>query len=86
MTGPSRLLYHCLYILLVAAGLIYLVEGQQDYSCSPERPCKLGCCGKNNVSRLPALITYHAGALLNTYTGMRHGPFILRPRELHVRL
>ncbi|KAK3299587.1 chitinase [Chaetomium fimeti] len=22
---------------------------QQDYSCSPTKPCKLGCCGTNNV-------------------------------------
>ncbi|KZZ87786.1 Glycoside hydrolase, subgroup, catalytic core [Moelleriella libera RCEF 2490] len=36
----------CLLLLALA---VNLVLGQQDYSCSPSKPCKLGCCGKNNV-------------------------------------
>ncbi|KAL4904228.1 hypothetical protein BDW74DRAFT_185842 [Aspergillus multicolor] len=45
--------YHFNICILLAA-LVCLVSlanvnAQQDYSCSLDRPCKLGCCGKNNV-------------------------------------
>ncbi|RDW84001.1 glycoside hydrolase family 18 protein [Aspergillus mulundensis] len=41
-------------LCIILAALVCLVSlvnvnAQQDYSCSPDRPCKLGCCGKNNV-------------------------------------
>ncbi|KAG7049801.1 glycoside hydrolase family 18 protein [Colletotrichum scovillei] len=51
-------------LLLAASGVI----AQQDYSCSPTKPCKLGCCGKNNVCGLgpsycaPANCTSSCGA------------------------
>lgn len=38
-------------IIAFAIASLLFVSAQQDYSCSPERPCKLGCCGKNNVSK-----------------------------------
>lgn len=40
------MLRHYIFVLLA----VLLVSAQQDYSCSPDKPCKLGCCGKNNVS------------------------------------
>ncbi|KAL4812079.1 hypothetical protein BDW67DRAFT_194002 [Aspergillus spinulosporus] len=45
------LLYCFSFHLCVLAALICLVivNAQQGYSCSPDRPCKLGCCGRNNV-------------------------------------
>lgn len=45
-----RLPFHC-YALLILLSWVFL-SLCQDFSCSPSKPCALGCCGKNNVCGL----------------------------------
>lgn len=36
-------------IFLLILGLIYTSTAQDDFSCGPGKPCKIGCCSKYNV-------------------------------------